>query len=352
MKFNTVIGVLGFIALLSCSPEKGAEQDLIPENTNGHWLVPFEDILYWGDPADEIQSIDEPEFTTILASDWDPEDRMLVQYCNGKIKAYPVTILEEHEIVNDCMDDYFYAISYCPITGSGMSWNRSIHNEVTEFGVSGMLYQENLVPYDRNTGSYWSQMRMLCIHGDNIESVPDVGLMFETDFKLLSNYFPEAAILADSEPLPLPQPHPLGFYKDATDDIEPGGSSSDLLNPGEYYYGAISNNRALVFSMDMFDNQIKIYSPSFYGKQLLVVGQKEKNFIVAFELSNSPGKNISPVIDQFPVIMQDEIGNKYDVFGVVVTGPDKGAQLNPAQGYRAKGFAWTFIFNPVKLYQE
>lgn len=352
MKINPLIVILSILILIGCSKEYDGGEEGRNTSDVGQWLVPFEDILYWGDPVDEILSIDDPQFSRVSESNWHSEDRMLVQYYDEEIRAYPVNILEGHEIVNDRISDYHYAVSYCPITGSGMSWNRTIEGEVTEFGVSGMLYQENLVPYDRNTGSYWSQMLMLCIHGELIETEPQTELFLETDFGLLANYFPDAEVLVAPGLYSSHQAIASPQYKDQQDEIDPGVGSSDKLSSGEYYYGAISRSHVLIFPLDLFGQGPRIYVRSLRGKQLVIVGSKEKNYVVSFEIHGRLGKGMNEVPDHFPVIMEDIHGNQFNIFGKVVSGPDAGAELKAAKGYRAKGFAWDSIFTSLEVFGE
>lgn len=340
----------GFLILLSCSKESVDDTASSTAASSGYWLVPFEDILYWGDPTDEIIAIDNPSFEGVAESNWSSQDRMLIQYYNEVMHVYPVTVLEEHEIINDQIDDYPFAVSYCPITGSGMTWGRSYDGQVTEFGVSGMLYHDNLVLYDRNTHSYWSQMLMLCIHGEMIESVPQVELVFESDFGFVKQHFPEARVLMKpDDDIPGPSTDPKK-YKDVHDDVEPGSEDDErILNPGEYYFGVVRGMDVKIFSWDLFPAEQAVITTSFRGKKLIVAGSPEQNFIVAFEAKGQVGLEMKSIEGQFPVIMEDGKGNQFTLFGEVVSGPDVGVRLKPARAYRAKGFAWESIFSRVEL---
>ena len=82
-----------------------------------------------------------------------------------EVRAYPHLILDWHEIVNDQISSTNYALTYCPLTGSAISWNRTFGGQTTTFGVSGNLYNSNLITYDRASDSNWSQMRLLCVQG-------------------------------------------------------------------------------------------------------------------------------------------------------------------------------------------
>jgi hypothetical protein len=210
-----------------------------------------------------------------------------------------------------------------------------------------MLFRENLVPYDRNSGSYWSQMRMVSIHGPRIETKAEPVSMFETDFSLVSTHYPEAEILSDSCSGLVGCRH-----KDVADEVEPGNSNTGLLNSGKNYFGLIRDDRAMVFTLDSFEEKTKIYNVSFSGKRVLVVGNKELNFIAAFETSGIGQNNFSALQDQFPNVFSDDHGNVYNIFGVLVSGPQKGEQLPAASAYRAKGFAWESLFTTVELFDN
>ena len=79
-------------------------------------------------------------------------------------RAYPLKLLDWHEVVNDRFAGPLL-VTYCPICRSGLVARRSVGGEVAEFGVSGLLFRENLVLYDDSTGSLWSQLLATAIRG-------------------------------------------------------------------------------------------------------------------------------------------------------------------------------------------
>ncbi len=62
-----------------------------------------------------------------------------------------------HEIVNDKVLDQAITVTYCPLCNAAMVFAREINNEQLEFGVSGKIYNSNLVMYDRQSQSWWLQ---------------------------------------------------------------------------------------------------------------------------------------------------------------------------------------------------
>jgi Protein of unknown function (DUF3179) len=76
----------------------------------------------------------------------------------GEARAYPVDLLALHEVVNDVVGGEPVGVTWCPICATGLGFERRIGGRTLSFGVSGYLYRNNLVLFDRETGSLWSQL--------------------------------------------------------------------------------------------------------------------------------------------------------------------------------------------------
>jgi hypothetical protein len=127
-------------------------------------LVAEDQIKRGGPPRDGIPSIDKPRFIAVDAVDFlKADDRVLGLVINNEARAYPIAILNWHEIVNDEFDGQAVVISYCPLCGTGMAFEPEL--PVKEFGVSGLLYNSDVLLYDRETESLWSQIMSKAISG-------------------------------------------------------------------------------------------------------------------------------------------------------------------------------------------
>jgi len=142
------------------------------------YIVNPDKLVSGGPPKDGIPSIDKPKFISVKEADkWikDKELVMAIDY-KGVERAYPLQILVWHEVVNDKIAGEPLAITYCPLCGSGVAYVRKINGREVEFGVSGKLYNSNLVMYDRKTNSYWSQVSGQAIVGElsgkKLKSIP------------------------------------------------------------------------------------------------------------------------------------------------------------------------------------
>jgi len=120
--------------------------------------IPQNEILPGGPPRDGIPSIDQPHL--IKPSDVDflgEGDRVISVKIGNEVRAYPLRILNWHEIVNDQIGDEPVAVTYCPLAGTSIVFDRQVNGRKLSLGVSGLLYQSTLIMYDRETESLWPQ---------------------------------------------------------------------------------------------------------------------------------------------------------------------------------------------------
>ncbi len=129
-------------------------------------LIPADEIYQGGPPRDGIPALDQPKFIPANKVDFlQKSDRILGLKRNGKFKAYPISILNWHEIVNDQIGREKIVITYCPLCGTGVGFEAKAGQQLLTFGVSGLLYNSDVLLYDRETESLWSQIAKKAIAG-------------------------------------------------------------------------------------------------------------------------------------------------------------------------------------------
>ena len=123
-------------------------------------------IISGGPPPDGIPAIDRPRFLRAGDVDFlDPGEPVLALELGGEDRAYPVQVLIWHEIVNDTVGGIPVAVTYCPLCNSALAFDRRAAGRVLDFGTSGMLYNSDLVMYDRQTRSLWPQIEGRAVAG-------------------------------------------------------------------------------------------------------------------------------------------------------------------------------------------
>lgn len=126
--------------------------------------IPLNEILSGGPGKNGIPSIDNPKFINTNAADGFLNDNSVglgIVY-KGIVKFYPYQILVWHEIVNDTIAGDPILVTYCPLCATGIVFDRKIDGKPALFGVSGKLWQSNLLMYNRSgksqNESLWSQV--------------------------------------------------------------------------------------------------------------------------------------------------------------------------------------------------
>ena len=165
----TIAGGLSWILLLALIGI-ATPPDATAASSNGFdldgALVPADQIHAGGPARDGIPAIDHPRFVRAGSVDYlAADDRVLGVIRNGVKKAYPIAIMNWHEIVNDRFDGDAVVVTYCPLCGTGIAFESSVSGDPLSFGVSGLLYNSDMLLYDRQSESLWSQIAARAISG-------------------------------------------------------------------------------------------------------------------------------------------------------------------------------------------
>lgn len=174
--------------------------------------------VFSGQVKDGIPALSDPVLVTVgdLQTDYLlPDDRVIGLEVAGEYIAFPHNILWWHEIVN--LNDVGLAITYCPLTGSSMVFDRGAVDGA-EFGTSGLLFKNNLVMYDRAQSgvveSLWPQMlaggRCGPGEGRKLDMVPALEIEWE-DWVALH---PDTRVLSEDTGYPIDYTlYPYGAYE-------------------------------------------------------------------------------------------------------------------------------------------
>lgn len=349
--------VLGTALLVAgCGGDGGGGNASGPDAGNDAWLIPAGEVVDGGPGQDGIPAIDQPAFqsASAITSVADSGLVVAVQY-KGQVKAYPHDILDWHEVVNDGPAGDPFTVSYCPLTGSALAWKGDADQTRKSYGVSGLLYNSNLILYDRKTNSRWSQMLELAVNGQRIREIPEKIQVVEMRFGTLRQMYPNADVMTRE----------TGW--------------EDSRDYDEYPYGNYRSNEGLLFSVDPLDNRLrlkeriigvrsggdsKVFQINGFGPvtrtvndqigslHFVAVGNSDLNFAAIYDRQLPDGTILafSPLHDDLPNVMTDDEGNVWDLFGVATAGPRAGAQLAKTDSYTAFWFAWAAFFPDPQIH--
>lgn len=321
------------------------------------WTVPILEVYDGGPGLDGIPALLNPDFIPASSAGYLRDSDLVIGYADeNEARAYPHRILDWHEIVNDEVNGVEFAITYCPLTGTGIAWERVINGTSTTFGVSGLLHNSNLLPYDRLTGSNWSQMRLDCLEGrkqgEKATTIPIV----ETTWKTWKEMFPHTEVLSLETGYSRDYDrYPYGDYRSNHDAlISPISKDDDRLPRKERVHGILSGLETRVYPFSRFLGGSTVLAHEVFEDQpIIIAGSKDRNFLVSFgrELTDGTVLSFTRVSSSDPsVIMQDQEGNEWNALGRAVSGPRMGTQLPSLDSYVGYWFAFGAFFPEVSIY--
>jgi len=132
--------------------------DFLPENVDHE--IRLEEIVWGGVRVDGIPALTNPDFITVAEADYlGDEDLVFGVEINGDARAYPLRILDWHEMFNDVVGGVPVSLAYCTLCGAGILFDTTVegYDDPFVFGSSGLLYRSNKLMYDTATRSLWNQ---------------------------------------------------------------------------------------------------------------------------------------------------------------------------------------------------
>ena len=256
--------------------------------------IPVSEILSGGPGKDGIPAIDNPQFISLEDVDFLKENDVVIAIKQGsEIRAYPTRILIWHEIVNDVVAGIPLVITYCPLCGTGMVFERKIGDTVYDFGVSGLLYQSDVLMYDRQTESLWSQLAMKSVSGINQGKPLKWRSSDHLTFSALKKKYPNAKVLStETGSIRNYQANAYSDYFDSSENLFPVPELRSDFPTKSWVIGVLLDGKAKAYAVDELKEFDEI-EDKFGGEKLKVLYDEEKKF---HEITRENGEVIPSVL--------------------------------------------------------
>lgn len=320
----------------------------------GEWLIARADVVDGGPGVEGIPAIDRPVFESASVNDRvNPTDLVVGIRFGGAVKAYPHDILDWHEIVNDGPANNPFSLSYCPLTGSAVAWKGNESGADPTFGVSGMLYNSNLILLDRETSSLWSQMLEQSVNGSRIREFPDRIQVIETTWETWRRMYPGSVVLTtDTGHARSYGTYPYGSYRTGRMLLFPVTSTDDRLHPKTRVIGIRAGTASKVYQIDGFASSMQAINDQVGDQSIVVVGNSQLQVAAIYnrQLADGTILNFTGIDDSLPNVMRDDEGNVWDIFGTAASGPRAGTQLGMTASYVSMWFAWAAFFPDTEIH--
>lgn len=243
--------------------------------------IPVDEIRQGCFGRDCIRSVDNPVFVSKKEADGIlPEDTVGIGLIyNGETRFYPFNMLVTREIVNDTIGGHPVVVTYCPLCGTGIVFNGRIGDRDLEFGVSGMLWQSNLLMYNREDKeediSLWSQVLGEAVLGADtgikLRIIPSDVVKYEA----WSNSNPDTMVLNTGR---IGDPYNGNYYGVAKNFSPNYDEANSLLPPTTYVFGIQINGKFKAYSNESLS--VGTTNDTFASSNLKIV--KESDGVVRF----------------------------------------------------------------------
>ena len=250
-------------------------------------IIPVNKILSGGPPRDGIPSIDNPTF--LNAGDVDylkDKDRVLGVVVEGDARAYPIRVLNWHEIVNDEISGKAVAVTYCPLCGSGIVYAADFEGKAHKFGVSGLLYNSDVLLFDRQTETLWSQILSKGVSGKWVNKKLEVIHSAHTSWASWKEQYPKTKVLSNKTGFSRDYSRsPYGSYDKDVSTYFPVAFKSKRYHPKERVLGITINDKQKVYP---FAELSKVFAKSKETK--LNDTFEGQELILEFDIENRDGQ--------------------------------------------------------------
>ncbi|MDZ7725962.1 MAG: DUF3179 domain-containing protein [Candidatus Campbellbacteria bacterium] len=256
----------------STTSQNMTEREILVTDDVKH-SIPLDEIISGGPGKDGIPSIDDPQFLSAEEADFLKEtDTGIGLVVGGEARFYPYRILVWHEIVNDTINEKSVLVTYCPLCATGVVFERRVGGEIQEFGVSGRLWQSNLLMYNRASNedeeSLWSQVLGEAVLGPNTGEKLAIIRSNVVRWESWQEEYPDTLVLSRE----------TGSDRDYARDPYGGYYTSDSVSYGATFNDSRLHPKELVHGIEI-DGQYKAYHGSalsetttdtFAGKEITI----------------------------------------------------------------------------------
>ena len=321
-------------------------------------------IVSGGVAKDGIPALTNPAFVISSEVSFVAEhDLVLGLVVDGVAKAYPENIGWWHEIVNDEIGGKSVSVTFCPLTGTGLAFAAADGGQL-ELGVSGRLYNNNLVMYDRRDGeTLYPQLYFTGIHGSRKGESLTLLPVVETTWRTWKRLHPDTEVVAGGTYAESRYTrYPYGGYR--TDDeflifsLSPSIDRNRNTYAADYgrkdpMLGVRLNGEPKAYLFDKMGRRAVI-NDEVGGVDIVVIWDEDSHLALPYSSVVDGQQLIFDIApdDGFPFsLIDDETGSLWDINGVAIDGPLAGTQLAQVPAHNSFWFAWVTFWEETSVWK-
>ncbi|MYB41475.1 MAG: DUF3179 domain-containing protein [Chloroflexi bacterium] len=334
--------------------------------------IRVEEIVWGGVRPDGIPPLDLPRAIAPAEADWlGSHEAVFGIFINGEARAYPLRIMDWHEMTNDVVGGVPFSLAYCTLCGAGIAYDgRAPNGEMYTFGTSGFLYRSNKLMYDRLTATLWNQFTGRPVLGELVGTTDTEGNPLQLSLLpvVLTTWGDWLAQHPETDVIDIN----TGYYR----PYEPGAAYGEYFAESSTMFPVWIESNELGLKNFVYGLRIggdrKAYRLTAIAKERVVndaVGDQPVVLVAARGEVQTEGRNerIGPVVydsggevraferDRFfapgddPDALLDAEGGEWRVTEEALIGPG-GERLERINGHLAYWFGWYAFFPDTAVY--
>lgn len=312
--------------------------------------IRLEEIVWGGVRVDGIPALTNPD---LLAPDeatyLNDDDLVFGAEINGDARAYPLRILDWHEMFNDVIGGVPVSLAYCTLCGAGILFDTTVegYEQPFIFGSSGFLYRSNKLMYDDQTRSLWNQFTGQPVVG------PLVGSGIELPIRpvTITSWADWLAENPHTQVLSLETGHRRDYgpgvaynaYFSSPDLMFPARVDNDALAAKDYVFGVRAVGGSKAWPLSAFDGGAVI-NDAVGLIDIVLIGDERTRTVRAYRRD---GVSFERAADDQGLIGD---GRSWDVTEAALVADD-GQSLPRVAGHVAYWFAWQGYLAEAELFQ-
>lgn len=300
--------------------------------------------------TDCIPSIDEPRFQSTDEANWlEANDLVIGVEVDGTARAYPLRILNVHEVVNDRIAGEPVAVTYCPLCRSGLVFSRRVGGSTLTFGVSGKLLDANLVLYDRQTDTYWSQLSGEAVVGPLVPRELEIRPSTITTWEKWKRAHPETAVLSRNTgiyPTDTYGSNPYAGYANSSSVGFGVEAVDDRLPPKDLVYGVTVGNASRAYPATTV-SELGVINDEVGEVPVAVVEDPGDGAVRTF-ISELENESLRFSVADGELV--DQHGDRWSFEGEALEGAREGSHLDEIPTHGVYWFAWSSFHPETGIY--
>jgi len=301
------------------------------------------DPVMQGLPRDAIPAIDRPTFAPAREATWMRDHEPVIGVAiGGTARAYPAWLLDSHEIVNDVISGRPIAVTWCPLCYTGIVYARTVGGHDLSFGVSGMLWRDNLVMYDRQTNTWWAQATGDAIRGSLKGHRLDIVSTEMMSWAQWRQLHPDTSVLVGPRGRGRNEDRYVGYHTSRLVGVTERTSGGGSLGAKRRVLGFRAGTNAYAVPLDAFKKALFLRVDA-QGASITLVASSDRSTARAFVTGS---RRFDVVESNGSVRLRDlETASDWDGFtGTAVSGPLAGQRLEQVPVFQSYWFAWRAFY--------